>query len=203
VRRAGDTNFLGHVAFPSQGVYPSGPAARPNAMETHISGEENPNEAVREENRLQFQSWNRKLPEKNRRRNPTQKGGGRPATVRQTRDECATYSYSSSPWNWWPHPATVKQRVETCLRNTSSLRHQTPETRFRKFPSYQSAANGKPVPAYSFTQSCRGCSQSKPAGEVIDLARLPYSNCEQEGKTVDLPSSRSGACVHSSLRPAP
>lgn len=152
-------------------------------METHISGVENPNEAVREENRLQLQNRSRNLPEKNRRRNPAQKAGGQPATVRHTRDESATYSYSSSSGSRWPHPATVKQREETCLRNMPPQRQQTPETRFRKFPSYRSAANGKPVPACSFTQSCRGRLQSKPAGEVIDPTRLPYSKCEQEGKT--------------------
>ncbi len=165
---------------------------------------ENQNEAVREENRLRLPFRSQTLPEKNRRWDPAKRESGRTATVRRTRDESATYSNSLRSGSGRPETAARKQREKPYLRNASLLRHQTPKPRSRKFPSYQSAANGKPIPACSFIQSCRGCLQSKPAGEVIDLTRLPCSNCEQEGKTlVGMPNSRNGACEHSSQRQAP
>jgi len=76
-------------------------------------------------------------------------------------------------------PLSLPQRDESASENPRSQRQTTMELRFRPIPgrsvpSIDSAAWGLPVSACSFTQSCRGCLQSKPAGEVIDNKHLSY-----------------------------
>jgi hypothetical protein len=62
---------------------------------------------------------------------------------------------------------------ETGFAEPLPKRQATMDFRFRRvssvyFPFAGNIARGLPVSACSFTQSCRGCLQSKPAGEVID-----------------------------------
>jgi hypothetical protein len=86
-------------------------------------------------------------------------------------------------------PLSPLQRDETASSNPGSLRQATLDLRFRRipygsFPCRQSAARELPVSACSFTQSCRGCLQSKPAGEVIDNACLSYATATESEKPI-------------------
>jgi hypothetical protein len=58
-------------------------------------------------------------------------------------------------------------------------RRGTNSSSFLSVPCCLAAANGLPVSACSFTQSCRGCLQSKPAGEVIDFVATSDSHTSE------------------------
>jgi hypothetical protein len=70
------------------------------------------------------------------------------------------------------------QRDETPAADPGPQRHATVDFRLPRISYWISAANGLPVSACSFTQSCRGCLQSKPAGEVIDSFLLLNSRLQ-------------------------